>query len=95
MILADHILVEPFAHPPRRRQACGTGRHRALRDDRRNLGLLSDDRTAQRDTLITNKDGAGTSDEALHLILAPATKRTKIGPAAGITAACAGHGNSN
>src|SRR5262245_13111592 len=81
-ILADHILIQPLTHAARRRQTGRAGRPGALRDYRWRLGLLGDNRTTQRYTFVAYKDGAGASDEALNLILTPATKRTEIGPAA-------------
>jgi len=44
------------------------------RGERLRLGLFGDDRAAERDALVADTNGAGASDEALNLILTPATK---------------------
>jgi hypothetical protein len=72
-ILANDILIDPFAQTPGHGQAMRASSGRA-HDGWRNIIAFGDNRAAQAHTFVANTHSAGATDQALHLILAPATK---------------------
>ncbi len=91
-LLAHYILVELLAQLARRGQPGRASGRVAPRRRHLLLGLLGDNGTTKRHTLVADKHRARAGDQTLHLVLATAAERADIG-AATTSIAGTGHGD--